>query len=82
MRIKNYLYCKKKCGTWIGLKKFENMWRCGKTADDSEGMLQIIAEEEGITDELLMQIIGTVELGDTLLMCAMAGNENQEYLVG
>ncbi len=52
---------------------------CGKTADDNEGMLQIIAEEEGISDKLLMQIIGTVELGDTLLMCAMSGNENQGY---
>jgi len=52
---------------------------CSQTADNTEEMLRIIAEEEGISDELEIQTIGTVDLGQMMLVCAMTGNENQGH---
>ena len=52
---------------------------CGQTADSTEEMLRIIAEEEGISDELEIQTIGTVDLGQIILVCVMTGNENQGH---
>jgi hypothetical protein len=52
---------------------------CGRIAADNEGMVQIIAEENGISGELLTKVIGTVEHGDVLLMCVATGNEYQGH---
>lgn len=68
---------KRPVGTLLVLFLLLSFTGCGKTADDKEGMLQIIAQKESISNELLTQTIGTVELGDTLLMCAMTGNDNE-----
>ncbi len=50
---------------------------CGRSAADQEGMLKIIAEENGVSEGLSVQAAGTVELGDAVLMCAAAGDDSQ-----
>lgn len=52
---------------------------CVRSAADEEGMVKIIAQENGVADELSVQAAGKVELGDAILMCFVAGDEKQGH---
>ncbi len=52
---------------------------CGQIAADEQEMVQIMAQKNGIYDEASMRAAGTVELGDTMLMLVLTGNDNQGY---